>query len=671
MIWNIKGIVACTLLGTGMIGAAGASAAIKLPGIFSDNMVLQQGIKVPVWGTATPGTKVSVTLDGRTKAAVAGTNGNWRVTFPAHRAGGPAEMVVAGDGELRFRNVLFGEVWVCSGQSNMQWPLSMVTNATAELSAANDPDIRLFTVAQVSSHTPLADCGGAWTTCRPDSTAWFSAVAYFFGRELRQELKVPVGLINSSWGGSAADPWTPLEDLAAEPSLARVYAPDEHTLRTAAQSMEQYQMEMKAWEKLTYHDDPGIAAAAKGWEQPDLPGDGWGDAQVPGRWETTLHLQIDGAVWFRKEIEVPAAWAGRDIVLNLSTLDDYDITFFNGVQVGATGPETTNAWSVPRRYKVPGNLVQAGRAVVAVRVFDRYGWGGFTQLDSQDLAATGPEGAAPQAVALGGDWKYRVELALKPQPVTPAPAAPVSPSATNYAAVLFNGMIHPLIPYGIRGVLWYQGESNTGRAKEYRVLFPTMIQGWRRTWGEGPFPFYFAQLANYGFRVTEPAESTWAELREAQTMTLALPKTGMAVTIDIGEAADIHPRNKQDVGLRLALSALAKTYGRDVVYSGPMFAGMKVKGEKAYVAFKHTDGGLKVTGGQGLKGFAVAGADRRFVWADAAIVGTRVVVSSPAVKAPVAVRYDWGDNPPSTLANGAGLPACPFRTDDWTRPGAN
>jgi sialate O-acetylesterase len=379
---------------------------------------------------------------------------------------------------------------------------------------------------------------------------------------------------------------------------------------------------------------------------------------LPKQFETA-GLLIDGAVWFRKELELPASWASKDLVLNLPPIDDLDTTYFNGTKIGATGRETPNSYMVPRKYVVPGSLVRAGRSVIAVRVFDSAGEGGFSRGGAFSI---GPDGA--EAIALGGVWEYKVEQALEPKhPDWGSRPEAVGVSNQNNPSVLYNAMIAPLVGFAIRGVIWYQGESNAGRAYQYRTLFPTMIRDWRSAWGAN-FPFYFVQLANWHAHKAEPDESDWAELREAQMMTLREPQTGMAVTIDIGDENDIHPRNKLDVGRRLVAWALAGAYSQKVIPSGPLFESYTVNGSEVRIRFKHADG-LKTLDGGPLKGFAIAGEDHKFVWADARIERDTVIVSSPKISKPVAVRYGWADNPIANLYNKAGLPASPFRTDDW------
>lgn len=360
---------------------------------------------------------------------------------------------------------------------------------------------------------------------------------------------------------------------------------------------------------------------------------------------------FNGIVWFRKTIDIPANWANKELTLNVGVIDDNDFTYFNGVQVGHT-----EGWMTPRSYKIPKELVKKGKAVIAVRVMDTGGTGGI----NGSPGSISLQRSQTDDMQLAGNWKYQVSLTMKDIPHMPVNTA----NEPNVPGFLFNAMLHPLIPYAIKGAIWYQGEANTGRAYQYRELMPLMIKDWRDRWG-CDFPFYMVQLANFTAQQTAPVDATWAELREAQTRTLHLANTGMAVTIDIGDAFDIHPKNKQEVGRRLALVARAQTYGEKIPYSGPMYDTYRIEGNKIRIYFKHTNGGLKTKNNEVLKGFTISGVDRKFHWADAVIDGNSVVVSSPEVSFPIAVRYAWADNPICNLYNGANLPASPFRTDDW------
>lgn len=493
--------------------AEGPAEGVRLAGIFSDRMVLQHGTTVPVWGWADGGSEVTVTIAGQRQAArVVPETGKWTVRLDPLEPGGPHTLRVTGQNEINCHNVLVGEVWLCSGQSNMEWPVKLAKDAEQEIAAANYPDIRLLTVPKEGSETVKRDFDGEWVECNPASVAGFSSVAYFFGRGLHQQLDMPIGLIDSTRGGSTCEAWMSRRALEADPQFRRML---------------------------------------EDWDQ---------------------HAETYDAEAARSEYQMQ--------------LTHWNEAVFRARSQGAPLPRKPTPPSDPRTSE------------------------------------------------------------LRP-------------------ANLHNAMIAPLVPYAIRGVIWYQGESNRFRAYQYRSLFPELITSWRKEWNQGTFPFFYVQVANVGDVRSEPAESEWAELRDAQSMALTLENTGQAVAIDLGEAHNIHPPNKQEVGRRLSLWALARVYGKVIVCSGPVFRSMSIRGDAIVVEFDHTADGLIARGSGELQGFAVAGADRRFVWADARIEGDTVVVSSPQVAEPVAVRYAWADNPVCNLYNSAGLPASPFRTDDW------
>ena len=635
-----------------------ARAEVRLPAIIGDNMVVQRDTKFAIWGNANAGEAVSVSFAGKSFDAVADGKGLWQVWIGPLKAGGPFELTVKGATNLvTIKNVLVGEVWICSGQSNMEWPLINTDDGAEVVAKANNPELRLFTVTHHTSPQPLTDVQGSWTMSTPEDAAQFSAVGYFFGRELQQHLKVPVGLIDSSWGGTPAEAWTSHEALAASPELKPILDRYESSLNTSSQAKEAYAKLLAQWEEKNLYLDAGNKGEALGYADPATATTDWSKMDLPQQFETA-GLLIDGAVWFRRAIDLPESWRGKDLVLNLPPVDDHDVTYFNGTKVGGIGRETPNSYAVPRKYTVPGALVHPGRNIIAVRVFDSAGEGGFSRGGAMSI---GPGDS--EMIPLRGMWNYKVELALEPKhPDWGTRPEAMGAGNQNNPSVLYNAMIAPLVPFVIRGVIWYQGESNAGRAYQYRTLFPIMIRNWRSVWAR-EFPFYFVQLANWRAIKSQPDESDWAELREAQMMTLREPQTGMAVAIDIG-GEDLHPRNKLDVGRRLAAFALANTYGQKVIPSGPLFDRFSIEGDKARIRFKYS-AGLKTLDGGPVKGFAIAGEDRRFVWADARIDGETIVVSSPTVPKPVAVRYGWADNPIVNLYNSAGLPASPFRTDDW------
>ena len=635
---------------------------LKTASIFSSNMVLQNGIKVPVWGLARPGDTVTVEFARQKKNAVAKADGKWSLFLnPLSISSKPDKMIICSALEkkkLTLSNVLVGEVWICSGQSNMQWGVDVSQNSKEEISNANYPNIRLFTVPNKAELNPKSDIVGAWEGCSPETVGRFSGVGYFFGREIHKKTGIPVGLINSSWGGTYAETWTSRETLAADPFYRKVLADYQDELDTPGGSA----TKMKEWEsKYDYKDIKNIGLA-KGWHKHDAKIEKWRNIDLPRNWQSVGH-EHSGIFWFRRKVDIPKAWNGKDLKLSLGALDKSDITYFNGVKVGSlTMEERGDAWCTPRIYTVPGKLVKAGVNVIAVRVFSNIYHGGFVGSPEQMcLLPVGYDDT--HAIPLAGIWEYEMEANFGFIP--PPPPAGRGQGNPNSPHILFDNMLKPLIPYALRGAIWYQGESNADVAKQYRKLFPMMIKSWHKAWNQGSFPFLFVQLANYGQFIEKPAESPWAELREAQTMTLSLPNTGMAVIIDIGEFNDIHPKNKQDVGIRLALPALAKIHGfKKLVYSGPIYKSMGIEKRQIHIAFHNVGGGLVVHGTK-LEGFSIADKDKKFVWADARIEGDCVVVSSPKVQSPVAVRYAWADNPKCNLYNSSDLPASPFRTDNW------
>lgn len=635
-------------------------AKVKLPSVFGDNMVFQQKTEAAVWGKADPGKTVELVpgWNNKTYKGKADDKGNWKITMPTPSFGGPYTVTIS-DGEvLTLNNVLVGEVWVCSGQSNMEMPIAgwgRIHNYQQEIDAAVYPDIRLLQVEHQTSMTPQEDVQvweNGWQSCSPASISNFSSVAYFFARDIFKKKGVPIGLIHTSWGGTIAEAWTSGGALKKMDDFKDMVVQMETSSQN--QSDKPFKQQMEEWEANMLTRDAGFKGGEAIWAASTVDDASWKKMDVPAFWERSALPNFDGVVWFRKKINIPASWVGKDIKLDLGVIDDDDITYFNGMRIGAT-----QGYNKPRAYTVPGSQVKAGMAVITVRVFDSSGEGGFSS-DKNTMAITGPNA---ERLSLDGDWQYKEGFNLKE--VTPMP---ISNEGPNRPMVLYNAMIHPFIQFAIRGAIWYQGESNAGRSYQYRELFPLMISDWRDKWGRGDFPFYFVQLANY-MKVNDQPEATgWAALREAQLQTLSLANTGMAVAIDIGDAKDIHPKNKQDVGGRLARIALANTYGEKIPYSGPVLKSAETKGKDMVLNFTHVDGGLRSSDGKELKGFAVAGEDQKFHWAEARVQGNQVVVSSAQVSKPVAVRYAWANNPVCNLVNGAGLPASPFRTDSWFDP---
>ena len=624
---------------------------VRLPRFVGDSMVLQRDAPIRLWGWAGKGEKVTVRFRNQSVSTKTGPDGKWRLRLAPVAAGGPYPLRIEGKNTIVLNDVLVGDVWLCGGQSNMVWPLAWnVDNHLAEIAAAQYPNIRLFKVKETLSYQPLDDLQTekGWQPCTPQTVSSFSAVAYFFGRELYRKYGVPVGLISSNWGGTPAEAWTSAATLKTLPDYRAGVQALETT--TPAQLQARFTARLREWESKNTSNDAGLRQPA--WYRPEFVPQGWKTLSLPGLWENSVLPDYDGVIWLRKEVDLPAGAAGKDLTLLLGKPDDLDSTWFNGVKLGGLEGGTARA------YRVPGNLVKAGRNVITVRLVDFGGDGGIggkpEELQLRYAGATIP---------LAGAWQYQSGDGGKY--TAGWPPQPPEENASELA-VLFNGMINPLVPLSLKGVIWYQGEANVRQAAGYHSLFSALIRDWRGRWGSD-FPFLFVQLANYLPPAAQPGESQWAALREAQRLTLALPRTAMAVTIDIGNARDVHPRNKQDVGKRLALAAGGVAYGEKVVSSGPLYQSMRVEGNKVRLTFSHAAGGLVAKDKYGyLRGFAVAGADQKFVWAPATIEGDAVVVHSDGVPQPVAVRYGWADNPDDVnLYNAEGLPASPFRTDSW------
>jgi sialate O-acetylesterase len=622
-------------------------ADVTLPYVLSDNMVLQRDVPVNIWGWAEPGEKVTVTMNGQKGSAKATKSGEWKVQLKPLAAGGPYEMTIKGKNSIVLKNILVGDVWMCGGQSNMEFPLSQSRNWLSDKSTLDNPNIRLFYVPKNMSMKPLQNTKETrWQVCNEESASVFSAVGYYFGKDLNKELNIPIGLINSNWGGTDIETWISLETMYADKDFTA--AIDKIKTQDLDQLQKDAEKNIKKWQNAVDNEDPGIVNK---WYLPETDASGWKIMRLPQAWEGAGLPALDGVVWFRKEVAVGAAEAGKEAIISLGPIDDSDETYLNGVKIG----KTENRYDTPRFYKVAAGALKAGVNVISIKVIDTGGGGGLWGMDNQLYLEAGGN-----RISLAGDWHYKVGLDL------PAPKEASSPN--SFPALLYNGMINPLVQFPIKGVIWYQGENNAGNYIKYRSLFPAMIKDWRNKWNVGDFTFLFVQLANYMEPSQFPQQSTWAGLREAQTMTLAEPKTGMAVIIDIGEAKNIHPRNKDDVGYRLSLAALKVTYGKDIVYSGPMFKSMEVNGDKIVLEFDHVGTGLLVKDKYGyLKSFTIAGSDKKFTWAKAYLApGNKVIVTSDVIKNPVAVRYAWADNPDdANLYNQEGLPASPFRTDNW------
>ena len=606
---------------------------LKLPSLFSNYMVVQRNSTFKVWGTEKPGTVVTVraSWDSKPRTAKAGPDNGWSVEIPTRSAGGPYTLSVSGSRKLEFRDVLVGDVWVCSGQSNMEFTTGQTNHAAEDVPAADNKNIRLFHVTKAMSQTPLSDCVGTWQVCSPDSVKSFSAVGYFFGKEINEKTKVPIGLVDSTWGGTEAELWTSEPGLLKLPDFAA-------KIKDKAKALQQAELEHKQWQKLIEQKDPGYS----GWTAPGYDDSGWTPTQVQP-WSNIEQLKnFDGSCWFRAEFEAPADWDHKPVLLQLGAIDDDDTTWVNGVKVGET-----RGWNVKRAYEVPANVVKPGKNVVAVRIWDTIGEGGWGTPERQCNVSRGDN---IQALT---HWRFKIG-----SPKNDLPGEPSANVPNN--SLLFNGMVNPLVNYKIKGAIWYQGEANVGRAYQYRTLFPAMINDWRRVWGS-TFPFYFVQIAPFKGYGSDAA----AELRDAQMEALKLEKTGVAVVTDAtGNLDDIHPTDKRTPGHRLALWALARDYGlKGFEYSGPLYNKFEAEGSHARLTFTHSTG-LKSVGGE-LREFEIAGSDKVFHPAKAKIEGDTIVVWSDEVPHPAAVRMGWNTAPQPNLFNAAGLPASPFRTDNW------
>ncbi|MEJ1097974.1 MULTISPECIES: sialate O-acetylesterase [unclassified Pseudoxanthomonas] len=625
-----------------------AQAKVELPLLFSDGAVVQRDKPLPVWGWASPGANIEVEFDGRSATATAAKDGAWRVELPAHKAGGPYTLRVRGDGEpVAVRDVLVGDVWLASGQSNMEWPLHQAKDAQQAIASANDPLIRHFKVPKSWSEKPETRLvGGSWKAASPQTVGEFSAVGYHFARELRANTGVPIGIINSTWGGSRVEAWMDGQTLGIETTRLAKRMRD---LRVKEdRDMAIVEGKLAQWGALPADDT--------GWQVADLDDSAWVDIAVPVLWEEAGWLGLDGVGWYRTSFQLTAEQARNGVRVSFGRVDDSDQAWVNGVAVGGI----TREYNTPRQYDVPAKALRAGRNVLAVKVIDDGGGGGI-HGSAEELHVQLADGTR---LPLAREWKFRVAQAR----------LDASDGKNLIETLLYNQMILPAQPYALRGVIWYQGEANADKladAYRYREQFPALIGQWRRQWNAPQLPFLWVQLANFDSGVdvsTEGrTESPWAMLRESQSRTLALLATAQVVTIDVGDAKDIHPLDKKTVGHRLALAARHVVYGETLVYSGPVYRSVSLEAGRARVVFDLGDSALAIRGsGNELHGFEIAGADRKFHPARAVIDGDTVVVSSDAVAKPQAVRYAWRDNPEdANLINRDGLPASPFRTDAW------
>jgi sialate O-acetylesterase len=619
---------------------------ISLPKVFGDHMVMQREIPIPVWGNAEKGTQITVELGKNRITTQTNEDGEWMVYLPEMQAGGPYTLNVYNQNDsvysCRFQDIMIGDVWVASGQSNMEWQVQQSMNAEKEMSDANHSNIRLFQVEHSVKVKPQSDVKvGSWAVCDSSIVKDFSAVGYFFGRDLYNELNIPIGIIQSTWGGTPVHGWTSREQLLST-SLTYEKVLDGDTI-----TEDHFKQDELAWEEfwdIVYNPKNNTDKTIPDSDYNDSK---WQKLEMPSTYRNWGWTDYEGMVWFRKTIKIPEEMAGKDLQIHLGLPEMNYSVYFNGTEICKT------IWNAnpQHNYIIPAKDVRKGDNVIAARLAILWGGGGFNPPADSMFITDGLT-----KIPMAGKWSFKRDV------------EPQIPEIVNYhksPSFLFNGMIAPLIPYGIKGFIWYQGEEDVKIAKDYQTLFPLMISDWRIRWQQGYIPFLFVQLANFMEQKSEPTDTDWARLREAQSMALSQPNTGMITAIDIGEADDIHPINKQEVGKRLALLAGKMVYDKDVQAAGPFFKSYEIDNDKIIITFSETGLGLATKDGTTVKGFAIAGRNKKFYWADAKIYGNKVIVSSKKVKNPVAVRYAWADNPECNLVNKEGFPAFPFRTDNW------
>ena len=654
------------------------NARVELTPLFTDNMVFQQNCQAPVWGKAAPGAAVSVTpsWNGKTYRTTAGADGCWSVKIDTPKGSFKKYTLTISDGEpVVLKNVLVGEVWLASGQSNMQMPVESWRaeriNQQDIVQASQYAGVRLLQVSRatgVKEHDYFSADFDKWKESSPETVRNFSAAAWYFGRKLMEELKVPVGLIHTSWGGTIIEAWMSEGAISLYPEMAGELAKVKSLSDNESKRENTFDEEIEAFTRKVNLQDKGKRDGVAVWAHPGLDDSSWKSIKLPSKVQE-LWPSTNGIYWFRKEIDIPASWAGKDLTLSLGPVDDFDETYWDGELVGSG-----QHWNKAREYAIPARLVKDGRAVITIRCTDDHGDGGL--YGSSDLLfLQAPDG---QRIMLDNEWKVTLSVSFEGMPQSTA-------RTPNMPTVLYNAMIRPLAPFAIKGAIWYQGESNAGKAYRYRDLMQSMILDWRALWGYD-FPFYITQLAGYKSINETPGDDDWAELREAQDLaTKAIDHCGMACIIDLGEAEDVHPVRKREVGERLARLALANDYGKKIVADGPRFESCQVQNGRIVISFTDVAGGLRIIPSGDfaearygtlnervqkaesgvLSGFQIAGPDKVWHWAEARIEGDKVVVSSPEVPQPLAVRYAWSVNPVCNLFNSEGLPAWPFRTDDW------
>lgn len=621
-------------------------AEIKLPGYFTDNMMLQRDMPIKIWGWGNRYETVTVSIHDQKVNTRCKKDGTWEIILSPIPYGGPYSLTVQGkENSIKIENILIGDIWLCSGQSNMEWTVEQSANSKQEVQNANYPEIRALKVPKSIKNSSQDNFNAQWEICSPSTVGAFSGIAYYYARALYKEVQIPIGIINASWGGTDIETWISDEAFTALPSNVQ----KQYNMEVV-NNLEEYIRQNKGQKQAfldAMENDPGINNQ---WFIPGFNTVAWEEMKVPGEWGTTPLSLIDGHVWFKYDLNLTCTEAGRPATLSLGTIDDADITWVNGTKVG-----NASGWDTPRIYSIPPGILKEGSNNITVRVTDNGGSGGMWGQEADIYLEIDNT-----RHSLAGNWKYQMSVANADYHVLD-----ITPNMVHSS--LYNTMIHPLTPFRIKGVIWYQGENNVGAGYDYRTLFQTQIKDWRTRWGY-ELPFYWVQLANLYPEDTTPVGSSWAELRESQAMTLELPHTGQATIYDIGDAYSIHPTNKQEVGRRLSLIALHKDYGRDsLVYSGPTFQNVSFKENTAVITMNTYGSQLTIHNKYGyLEGFSIAGEDRKFVWAKAFIdANGKIIVYNENIAEPVAVRYAWSNNPAANLFNAQGLPAIPFRTDSW------
>ena len=622
-------------------------AQITMPRIFSDNMVLQRNTPIPIWGNADTASLITIEFCKNTYTTHVNSLSKWMIYLPKMDAGGPYTLIIKEIKnnkiitEKQFQNVMIGDVWFASGQSNMELRLQESLNPKDEIAQAQNPNIRFFQVPHAIETIPQNDFkSGSWKQCDSTTVGDFSAVAYYFSKQIQQEQNVAIGIIESTWGGTPVEAWTSKEILTTIPELATKISQNE----AANINNNSFALD-KENEKLFFDIAlNSLNGLQLHYTENSFIDTSWKTISMPKAFKE-IDSSYQGILWLRKTIQIPKSMQGKDLQIHLGYPDMLYNLYFNNHEI------CKNVWNAEKKhtYTIPSQYILKNNNLITLRLAVMWGGGGLNE-PADGIYLTDKS----QKISLAGDWKY-IENAEQPFPIIK--------NYQKYPTYMFNGMINPIIPYALKGFLWYQGEENAWKPNTYITMFPLLIQDWRQRWNQGNLPFIYVQLPNFMKRKQNPSESDWSIIREAQAKALSIPNTAMATTIDLGEWDNIHPKNKEEVAYRLALAANHVAYSKDIVYSGPMFNSMEIEDSSIRIHFTNTGGRLVSKGSFDVTGFSIAGADGKYYWATASIDGDDVIVESKNVSKPKSVRYAWGDNPECNLYNKEGLPAVPFRTD--------